>query len=182
MKTYKLFIFVAGEKLQPKNPDAEAKGIVEAEKKANELLEQYIHEYPCDTYVACVEDESEMYYDDYLCWQEDCYGDRYWKKMENGYWMPIGLRLLTETEKEELDLLREEKEIHIWDLDEEQLKKLRSEICVGSVFLSDYNNSFDIDPNEVYNYSEGYLVELDEDYENDTPEHFAEYCMGIEVA
>lgn len=181
MKTYKLFIFVAGEKLQPKNPDEEAKGIVEAEKKANELLEQYIHEYPCDTYVACVEDESEMQYNDYLCWQEDYYGDRYWKKMQNGYWCPIGLRLLTETEKEELDLLREEKDLHIWDLDEEQLKKLRSEISVGSVYLSDYNNSFEIAPNEVYNYSEGYLEEVDEYYGNDTPEHFAEYCMGVKV-
>lgn len=180
MKTYKLFAIVAGER-NSKDADAEARGIVEAEKKANELLEQYIHEYPCDTYIACVEDEFKMQYDDYLCWQEDCYGERYWKKMKNGYWMPIGLRLLTETEEEELDLLREEKEIHIWDLDEEQLKKLRSEISVGSIYLSDYNNSFDIDPNEVYNYSEGYLEEVDEYYGNDTPEHFAEYCMGVEV-
>lgn len=181
MKTYKLIAIVAGGRIS-KYADAEARGIVEAEKKADELLEAYIHEYPCDTYIVCVEDESEMYYNDYLCWQEDYYGDRYWKKMQNGYWCPIGLRLLTETEKEELDLSREEKDLHIWDLDEEQLKKLRSEISVGSVYLSDYNNSFEIDPNEVYNYSEGYLVELDEDYEKDTPEHFAEYCMGIEVA
>ena len=163
MKTYKLIAIVAGGRIS-KYEDAEARGIVEAEKKADELLEAYIHEYPCDTYIVCVEDESEMYYNDYLCWQEDYYGDRYWKKMQNGYWCPIGLRLLTETEKEELDLLREEKDLHIWDLDEEQLKKLRSEISVGSVYLSDYNNSFEIDPNEVYNYSEGYLVELDGDY------------------
>ena len=152
MKTYKLIAIVAGGRIS-KYEDAEARGIVEAEKKADELLEAYIHEYPCDTYIVCVEDESEMYYNDYLCWQEDYYGDRYWKKMQNGYWCPIGLRLLTETEKEELDLLREEKDLHIWDLDEEQLKKLRSEISVGSVYLSDYNNSFEIDPNEVYNYS-----------------------------
>lgn len=180
MKTYKLIAIVAGER-NSKYADAEARGIVEAEKKADELLEKYIHDYPSETYIVCVEDESEMYYNDYLCWQQDYYGDRYWKKMKNGYWCPIGLRLLTETEKEELDLLREEKDLHIWDLDEEQLKKLRSEICVGSVYLSDYNNSFEIDPNEVYNYSEGYLEEVDEYYGNDTPEHFAEYCMGVEV-
>lgn len=180
MKTYKLIAIVAGERIS-KYADAEARGIVEAEKKANELLEAYIHEYPCDTYIVCVEDESEMYYNDYLCWQEDYYGDRYWKKMKNGYWCPLGLRLLTDVEKEELDLLREEKDLHIWDLDEEQLKKLRSEISVGSIYLSDYNNSFEIAPNEVYNYSEGYLEEVDEYYGNDTPEHFAEYCMGVEV-
>lgn len=180
MKTYKLIAIVAGERIS-KYADAEARGIVEAEKKANELLEAYIHEYPCDTYIVCVEDESEMYYNDYLCWQEDYYGDRYWKKMKNGYWCTLGLRLLTDVEKEELDLLREEKDLHIWDLDEEQLKKLRSEISVGSIYLSDYNNSFEIAPNEVYNYSEGYLEEVDEYYGNDTPEHFAEYCMGVEV-
>lgn len=181
MKTYKLFAIVAGER-NSKNADAEARGIVEAEKKANELLEQYIHEYPCDTYIACVEDEFKMQYDDYLCWQEDCYGERYWKMMENGYWCPLGMRLLTEYEREELDLLREEKEIHIWDLDEEQLKKLRSEICVGSCYGSDYKNSFEIDSNEVYNYSEGYLSFIEECGYEDTPEEFAEYCMSVEVA
>lgn len=181
MKTYKLFAIVAGER-NSKYADAEARGIVEAEKKANELLEQYIHNAPCDTYIVCVEDESEMYFDDYLCWQEDCYGDRYWKKMKNGYWCPIGMRLLTEYEREELDLLREEKEIHIWDLDEEQLKKLRSEICVGSYYGSDYENSFEIDSNEVYNYSEGYLSFIEECGYEDTPEEFAEYCMSVEVA
>ena len=91
-------------------------------------------------------------------------------------------KYLTDDEKEELDELREEKEIHIWDLDEEQLKKLRSEICVGSCYVSDYANSFEIDPNEVCNYSEGYLSFIEEVGREDTQEEFAEYCMGIEAA
>ena len=73
MKTYKLIAIVAGERVLTKN-DIEARGIVEAEKKADELLEKYIHDYPSDTYIVCVEDESEMWFDDYLCWQKDCYG------------------------------------------------------------------------------------------------------------
>ena len=181
MKTYKLFSVVAGERIS-KYPDAEVRGIVEAEKKADELLEKYIHDYPRDTYIICVEDESEMWFDDYLCWQKDCYGEKYWMKMKNGDYCPIGLRLLTEYEKEELDELREEKEIHIWDLDEEQLKKLRSEICVGSCYGSDYKNSFEIDTDEVYNYSEDYLSFIEECGYEDTPKEFAEYCMGIEAA
>ena len=181
MKTYKLIAIVAGERILTKN-DIEARGIVEAEKKADELLEKYIHDYPSDTYIVCVEDESEMWFDDYLCWQKDCYGEKYWMKMENGYWCPIGLRLLTETEKEELDLLREEKEIHIWDLDEEQLKKLRSEISINSIFYSDFNNSFEIDCHEVSNYADGYLEHLKESEYEDTPQEFAEYCMSVEVA
>ena len=181
MKTYKLIAIVAGER-NSKYADAEARGIVEAEKKADELLEKYIHDYPSETYIVCVEDEFEMWFDDYLCWQKDYYGDKYWMKMVNGHCCPIGLRLLTDDEKEELDELREEKEIHIWDLDREQLKKLRSEICVGSIYTSDYANSFEIDPNEVCNYSEGYLSFIEEVGREDTQEEFAEYCMGVEVA
>ena len=181
MKTYKLIAIVAGERILTKN-DIEARGIVEAEKKADELLEKYIHDYPSETYIICVEDESEMLFDDYLCWQKDYYGEKYWMKMENGHYCPIGLRLLTEYEKEELDELREEKEIHIWDLDREQLMQLRSEICVGSCYISDYANSFEIDSHEVCSYSEGYLSFIEECGYEDTPKEFAEYCMGIEVA
>lgn len=178
MKTYKLIAIVAGER-NSKYADAEARGIVEAEKKADELLEKYIHDYPSETYIICVEDESEMWFDDYLCWQKDCYGEKYWMKMENSDYCPIGLRLLTEYEKEELDELREEKEIHICDLDEEQIKKLRSEICVGSCYGSDYENSFDIDTEEVYNISEGYLSFIGFYGYEDTDEEFAEYCMDV---
>ena len=178
MKTYKLIAIVAGER-NSKYADAEARGIVEAEKKADELLEKYIHDYPSETYIVCVEDEFEMWFDDYLCWQKDCYGEKYWMKMENGNYCPIGLRLLTEYEKEELDELRKEKEIHIWDLDKEQLKKLRSEICVGSCYGSDYENSFDIDTEEIYNISEGYLSFIGFYGYEDTDEKFAEYCMDV---
>ena len=178
MKTYKLIAIVAGER-NSKYADAEARGIVEAEKKADELLEKYIHDYPSDTYIVCVEDESEMWFDDYLCWQKDCYGEKYWMKMVNGHYCPIGFRLLTDDEKDELDELRKEKEIHIWDLDEEQLKKLRSEICVGSCYGSDYENSFDIDTEEIYNISEGYLSFIGFYGYEDTQEEFAEYCMDV---
>lgn len=181
MKTYKLIAIVAGERILTKN-DIEARGIVEAEKKADELLEKYIHDYPSETYIICVEDESDMWFEDYLCWQKDCYGEKYWMKMVNGHYCPIGLRLLTDDEKEELDELREEKEIHIWDLDREQLMQLRSEICVGSCYVSDYANSFEIDSHEVCSYSEGYLSFIEEHGYEDTQEEFAEYCMDIVAA
>ena len=180
MKTYKLIAIVAGERILTKN-DIEARGIVEAEKKADELLEKYIHDYPSETYIICVEDDSDIWFEDYLCWQKDCYGEKYWMKMVNGHYCPIGLRLLTDDEKEELDELREEKEIHIWDLDREQLMQLRSEICVGSCYVSDYANSFEIDSHEVCSYSEGYLSFIEEHGYEDTQEEFAEYCMDIVV-
>ena len=72
-----------------------------------------------------------------------------------------------------------EKEIHIWDLDEEQLKKLRSEICVGSCYGSDYENSFGIDTEEIYSISEGYLSFIRFYGYEDTQEYFTEYCMNV---
>lgn len=181
MKTYKLIVIADGGRVS-KRPDAKVRGFVEAEKKADQLLEEYIHDYPSfETYVVCVEDESEMYWDDYLCFVQNVYGERFWMKMKNGSYCPIGLRPLSETEQEELDLLREEKEIHITDLDEEQLKKLRSEICVGSSYYADYRNSFEIDEHEVCDYAEGYESYISDEELEDTPQEFADYilCMAM---
>ena len=180
MKTYKLFVIASGSRIS-KSADATAKGIVEAEKKADELLEQYINDYPSDTYVACVEDELDMNCIDYLCWQQDCYGERYWMMMEYGYYCPIGLRSLTDVEEEYIDLLRDEKEKHITDLDEEQLKKLRSEIIVGSSYYADYRNSFEIDEKEVCNYADGYESYISNEELEDTPKEFADFilCMAV---
>lgn len=181
MKTYKLIVIADGGRVS-KYPDAKARGFVEAEKKADELLEKYIHDYyGADTYVVCVEDESEMWWDDYLCYVQDRYRERFWVKMKQGPFGPMYLRSLNETEQEELDLLREEKEIHITDLDEEQLKKLRSEICVGSSYYSDYCNSFEIDEKEVCQYADGYDNYISEEGLEDTPQEFADYILCVAV-
>ena len=180
MKTYKLIVVADGGRVS-KYPDAEVKGFVEAEKKANELLLEYYQDYPSDdTYVVCVEDESEMWWDDYLCLVRDIWNEQsHWFKMKNGSYCPIGLRLLTETEQEDLDLRRVEKEMHIWDLDEEQLKKLRSEISIGSCYLSDYENSFELDTKEVSGYAEAYDEYISDENLEDTPQEFADYMLCV---
>lgn len=38
-----------------------------------------------------------------------------------------------------------------------QFKKLRGEIVLNSLYLSDYENSLGIDPQNVYDFFEGYL-------------------------
>ena len=176
MKTYKLIVIEDGERVS-KYPDAEVKGFAEAEKKADELLDKYVDNYPLDSYVVCVEDESEMYWDDYLCYVQDRYGERFWMKMKQGTYCKIGLRSLTETEQEELDLMRDEKEVHIWDLDEDELKKLRKQICIGSCFYSDFKNSFGIDTNEVMMHAEAYEDYIAEEELEDTPQEFADYII-----
>ena len=73
--------------------------------------------------------------------------------------------------------------IHVWNLDEDQLEQLGSEIVFNSLYISDCCNSFDIWPEEVYSYMEGFVESLPEDgwEEMCTPENFAEYCMGVEA-
>lgn len=45
-------------------------------------------------------------------------------------------------------------------LSKSQLWKLRQEIVLNSVFTADYENSFDIDANDVAIFFEGYFEEL----------------------
>ena len=68
------------------------------------------------------------------------------------------------------------------DLTHEDYVKLRGEICLGSIYLADYRNSFGVDENEVYNASEGFGEFTDWNEELDTPEYFADYCDDIEWA
>jgi hypothetical protein len=73
----------------------------------------------------------------------------------------------------------------IADLSFDDLKTLREEISLGSLFLDDYENSFGVDTNEVCNYADGFGQEIDWNDELDTPENFALYCRGdfcVEVA
>lgn len=47
-------------------------------------------------------------------------------------------------------------------LTKEQIKQLRQDIVVGSIFSADYENSLGIDRNDAYYFSEGYLDYLRE--------------------
>lgn len=52
--------------------------------------------------------------------------------------------------------------MEIKDLTFEQVKQLRREIVLNSLFTSDFKNSFDIDPHEVQDYFDGYSEYLGE--------------------
>ena len=67
----------------------------------------------------------------------------------------------------------------IEDLSEEDCKKLRSEICIGSCYLADYNNSFFLDRNELFDYCYSYDIYIEEEGLEDTPENFAYYLMNV---
>ena len=67
----------------------------------------------------------------------------------------------------------------IEDLTEEDCKKLRSEVCIGSCYLADYNNSFFLDRKELSDYCDAYDIYIEEEGLEDTPENFAYYLMNV---
>ena len=61
----------------------------------------------------------------------------------------------------------------IHDLTDEQLQELRGEVCIGSYFSADYNNSFFIDRSELSCYCDSYDEWLEENGVEDSPEEFS---------
>lgn len=72
-------------------------------------------------------------------------------------------------------------EVHTIDeLTYEQLVQLRGQICVGSVYLADYKNTFGVTMDEVCSVADSYDVYLGEDADvKDTPEEFASYVCDM---
>lgn len=54
-------------------------------------------------------------------------------------------------------------------MSEENLWKLRQEIKLGSLFIVDYRNSFDIDPHKVCDFFDGFLEFVGEEMREDHP-------------
>ena len=67
----------------------------------------------------------------------------------------------------------------IYDLTDEQLKELHGEVCIGSMYYSDYNNSFFIDRSELSDYCESYEEWLEEKGIEDSPEEFSYYMREV---
>ena len=86
--------------------------------------------------------------------------------------------MIEDYEEDELEEWRKEKSISLSDLTNEQLQQLRSEIVVGSMYLSDYENSFNINENEVYDISESYDIWCEENGVEDNAENFADYVQN----
>lgn len=67
----------------------------------------------------------------------------------------------------------------IHDLTDEQLQELRGEVCIGSYFSADYNNSFFLDRSELSCYCESYDEWLEEKGIEDSPEEFSYYMREV---
>ena len=68
---------------------------------------------------------------------------------------------------------------NIYDLTDEQLKELRGEVRIGSMYYSDYNNSFFLDRSELIGYCESYEEWLEKKGIEDSPEEFSYYMREV---
>lgn len=157
----------------------EVEGFVKAEEKAKELYLKLLDKgyYNDDSYVALSDNLRDVVYldTDVYVLKKDADGMITWFRNVYGTYCFLYCRLINEDEEYEMQEWRNEKELHIWDLSDDELKKLYGEISIGSIYLSDYENSFHIDENEVCNYCEGYEYYLEDFSLEDTPQCFADF-------
>lgn len=77
----------------------------------------------------------------------------------------------------------------ITDLTTDELKKLRKQICIGSLYVSDCNNTLNVPAKEVSDYADCYVdyllslcgegATLAQAYERDSADEFAYYIENI---
>nr|DAG40086.1 MAG TPA: hypothetical protein [Caudoviricetes sp.] len=107
--------------------------------------------------------------EDEVDWEYDCVFVRTDVFPSYERWKMDSIRTLSE-----IDVSKD-----VQELSEEQLKKLRKEIRIGSCYLSDYNNSMSVDRNILSNYCENYEEWLEEENIEDSPEEFAYYILEV---
>ena len=176
MRKFNLYVVEGGELTQEFHS---VEGFANADSKAKEILKNIWPNCPCDdTYIECVETGFGRNFDRFVL-QKDCYGDVCWNRLVMGEYGPLCIRFPTHTEEEELDIWRNEDGLHVSDLNEDELKELRSQVCIGSCYFSDYTNHFYISENEVSNVCESYEAWCESENIPDTPDNFAYYVLEI---
>ena len=75
---------------------------------------------------------------------------------------------------------KELNEIHLQELTEKEVEKLQEQIVMGSLYVSDYENTFGVNPNEVCNYADGYLEAKDNPEEYGEYDTFYDYIQSVE--
>lgn len=75
---------------------------------------------------------------------------------------------------------KELNEIHLQELTENEVEELQEQIVMGSLYVSDYENTFGVSPNEVCNYADGYLETKDNPEEYGEYDTFYDYIQSVE--
>lgn len=105
MKKFKL-IAVCADEFRTAEFQHTCNNIEEATQIANELLDEYIEDYP-DTYIAMFPYDGYIkpLEGDFPCYVHDMYDERYWMRMKVGTYCPINRYLLEDGEDEIIDII-----------------------------------------------------------------------------
>lgn len=155
-------------------------GFLAAEAKAKSILDEIYKDYPCDDTYVILGTNAAWQYLDYTILAKDSYGEAHWMRMVRGtYCANSYIRPLYEDEVQELQELRKEVDIDVFDLSDDELKELRKEIIVGSLYFDDYENSFHVNKRDLLDECESYLQWLEVEKIEDTPDNFAMYVKHV---
>lgn len=159
----------------------ETDGFEKAEIKAIKLYNNLLDKgfFNDDTYVCLSDNLRDVLYldTDVYVLKKDRDGMVTWFRNVYGTYCLSHRRLINDFEKYEMEQWRKEKEIHIGDLSEDELKKLYNEICIGSIYRSDFENFFHIDENEVFIYCESYERYLEDFSLENSSQNFVKYTV-----
>lgn len=176
MRKFELYIVASGER---KSKPVVVDGFIEAEEKAKELLEKTYKYYPCDdTYIECVIGEFDLSFDHFIMVKESD-GNASWRVLKMGDYGPLCIDWPDDVDIHQLEGWRYEQERHIENLTSDELKELYTQVSFGSIYTSDFENSFFIDANEVMIVCEDYEFWVECNKLNDTPELFANYVLDV---
>lgn len=178
MKKFRLIPVKSGEMYEKSAVKVE--GFINAESKAKEMLKEIYRDYPCDdTYIILADDDS-WYISDYFVMEVDYYGDMHWMRMIKGYYgCNLGTRFPNDDEMEILQDWREDYDADIHDLSYNELVSLRGEISVGSMYYSDYENTFHVNERDLCDVCDEYDYWCEHEGVEDNGDNFAYYIMNV---
>lgn len=178
MKKFRLIPVKSGEMCEKSAVKVE--GFVNAESRAKEMLKEIYKDYPCeDTYIILADDGS-WYISDHFVMEVDCYGDMHWMRMIKGYYGGnLGTRFPNDDEMEILQDWREDYDADIYDLSYDELVSLRGEISVGSIYCSDYENTFHVNERDLCDVCEEYDYWCEREGVEDNGDNFAFYITEV---
>ena len=178
MKKFRLIPVKSGEMYEKSAVKVE--GFINAESKAKEMLKEIYRDYPCDdTYIILADDDS-WYISDYFVMEVDYYGDMHWMRMIKGYYGGnLDTRFPNDNEMEILQDWREDYDADIHDLSYNELVSLRGEISVGSMYYSDYENTFHVNERDLCDVCDEYDYWCEYEGVEDNGDNFAYYIMNV---